>query len=86
MKKNKIAEEILNALYEAAEQDDLKRFIEIIDRNRESLPADLIEARMDPEVVEEAMKLIGEGLAVIEPDGIRLRYEESPDYFPEKFH
>lgn len=86
MKKNRIAAEILEALYEAAEQEDLERFIEIIDSNSESLPVDLVEARLDPEVVEEAMKLIGEGLVLIEPDGIRLKFEEEQDYFPKEFH
>lgn len=86
MKNEKIPEKILNALYEAAEKEDLKKFVEIIDGNSEVLPADLVEARSDPEVIEEAMTLIGEGLAVIEPDGIRLKYEDDQGYFPTEFH
>lgn len=86
MKKSKISEETLTALYEAAEKEDLEKFIEIIDSNSESLPADLVEARSHPEVIEEAMILIGEGLVDIHPDGIRLIFEGGEQDFPKEFH
>lgn len=86
MKKGRISKETLTALYEAAEKEDLKKFIEIIDSNEGNLPADLVEARSDPEVIEEAMKLIGEGLADIQPDGIRLVFEGERQDFPKEFH
>lgn len=86
MKKDVIPEELRKTLHKAAEQGDLEAFIEAIDDNIESLPDDLVLARTDLGVVEEAMKLIAEGLATIEPDGIRLKLEEDCDHFPNQFH
>ena len=86
MKKNFIPEELRRALHEAAEKGDLEAFIAAIDANIEALPDDLVYARTDMEVIEEAMNLIAEGLATIEPDGIRLKLEDGGGCFPNQFH
>lgn len=86
MGKGPISEELRRTLHQAAEKGDLKAFIAAIDANLESLPDDLVYARTDLDVIEEAMKLIAEGVASIEPDGIRLVLEEDCGYYPSEFH
>lgn len=86
MKKNVIPDELRKTLHEAAEKEDLDAFVAAINANADSLPDDLVYACTDMDVIEEAMKLIAEGLASIEPDGIRLVLEEECDYFPKEFH
>jgi len=81
-----IPEEVRKTLLEAAEKGDLDAFIAAIDANIESLPDDLVYARTDMNVIEEAMNLIAEGIASIEPDGIRLILEQDNGYYPERFH
>jgi hypothetical protein len=86
MKKVNIPEELRKRLHEAAEKEDLKEFKTAIEENTEHLPDDLVYALNDENVIEEAMNLIGEGLASIEPDGIRLIFEEAGDIYPDRFH
>lgn len=93
MNTGRIPDELRKRLHEAAEKEDLKDFIAAIEENADLLPEDLVFALTDENVIEEAMNLIGEGLASIEPDGIRLIIEEAgddyPDYsdrFPDRLH
>lgn len=86
MKKVHIPDEVRKTLHEAAENGDLEAFIATIDANIEFLPEDLVYARTDINVIEEAMNLIAEGIASIEPDGIRLILDEDSGFYPEGFH